>query len=920
MLFTITATKVFNVTKTDQNLYTDLNNYYYIDQDIVAVNSGDNSLDTLSANFLILRIDSLKGNQLDSLKIKKDGKDIYTITSVNLEVFKLDTHVIHKKYLTDDYLTFYENGVIIQDVFEGGVSEQAGLKSGDIILSVNRQYVESAREADNMIQSTETGGKIHYEILRNRDIYEIPVDVITYEIKIYEIIYFVIGLITLGLGLYIGLRKPKMKVARLASLSLVMLGALIANGFNMMGTTAIIPTRLTFILTSLSWVFIAAFTYPVTLHSLFYFPIENKVLVKSKWIYKSFYMITVLIVILRHIMAIYTGNSLILSLTSSIGNYIIFLYMGIFIVILLFTTNIEDIKKVKPVYISHIILLISLIFINSIPIFFTNSEFISNYESSNLSALFILALPLPFAYYMTIGNYHLLDLNIRFSRNILYVTAVLILRVILGGIFVFIAYKLITMDWNFPNIIFSRTVVSLTDAPVSAEFQSAMEHITIFISLMTTILILRYILKKAQERIDEIFNKVNIDFRTLSARLGQIAKHSENNTDELVNTAVNTIATGLMLKKSGVWLFNDDKLISHKYFGISLNIQLTEFANLYAKEILYEMREFKRPIPIDYLSNAVKDVLSNCGFEYVILLNTKEKNIGLLFIGEKLLESKFTKEDLTFLSDISEHTAVVLENALMRQDIIKQERLKNEVELARKIQMASMPKTNASIPGLDTAAISKPAYEVGGDFFDFYRQEGTKLAVIVGDVSGKGTSAALYMSNALGIVRTLSSFTSSPRDILCNMNDLIKKQIKKGNFITAVTAEADTTTQEMQISRAGHTPVYHFKSSNKEITKYQPNGLALGLTGSLTFDKILREQTIKYDIGDIFIFITDGVCEARNESKEEIGDSLIYKVLNSYHEYSADKILATLMKLLEQTTTGNYVDDVTALIIKAVKA
>jgi serine phosphatase RsbU (regulator of sigma subunit) len=602
----------------------------------------------------------------------------------------------------------------------------------------------------------------------------------------------------------------------------------------------------------------------------------------------------------------------------SITSVAIFAYMGIVILMLLFSTDIENMQKVKPIYISHIILLLVIAAKTSIRIFFSDVEIMASNDLSNANALLMFALPLPFAYYMTIGNYHLLDLNIRFSRNILYVTAVFILRVVLTSIFLIAGYKLITLNWEFPNVVFSRTVVSLTDTPASSELQKTMEHIAIFISLIAVLAFLRYIMKIAQERIDGLFNKVNVDFRTLSARLGQIAKHGENNTDELVNTVVNTIATGMMLKKASVWLFNDEKLVSHKYFGITLNAQLAEFANLYSNDILNEMLKFKAPAPVDYLSAEVKSVLTDCSFEYVILLSTKEKNIGLLLIGEKLLESKFTKEDLTFLSDIAEHTAVVLENALMRRDIIKQERLKNEVELARKIQMASMPKASASIPGLDTAAVSKPAYEVGGDFFDFYRQQETKLAVIVGDVSGKGTSAALYMTNALGIVRTLSNFTISPRDILCNMNAIIKKQIKKGNFITAVTAEADTDRKEISISRAGHNPVFHFKAASKEIVQYKPNGLALGLTGSSTFDKVLQEQTISYNEGDIFVFITDGMCEARNENDEEVGDSIIYSVLNSYHESSAEEILKTMMHHLEKISLGNYVDDVTALIIKSV--
>src|SRR5690606_18908610 len=115
--------------------------------------------------------------------------------------------------------------------------------------------------------------------------------------------------------------------------------------------------------------------------------------------------------------------------------------------------------------------------------------------------------------------------------------------------------------------------------------------------------------------------------------------------------------------------------------------------------------------------------------------------IGIILVGEKLSETAYQNDDLLFLSAISGQASVAIENSLLYEDLANQERYKHELEIARKIQLASLPMKTPNIPGLDIVGASIPALEVGGDFYDYLNGKSDSITIVIGDVSGKGTSA-----------------------------------------------------------------------------------------------------------------------------------------------------------------------------------
>jgi HAMP domain-containing protein len=189
---------------------------------------------------------------------------------------------------------------------------------------------------------------------------------------------------------------------------------------------------------------------------------------------------------------------------------------------------------------------------------------------------------------------------------------------------------------------------------------------------------------------------------------------------------------------------------------------------------------------------------------------------------------------------------------LLRQQAEK-ERLEEELRIARQIQMSLLPAQGAiTLPGLQIAALCLPAAEVGGDYYDLIPLSDTRLGVLVADVSGKGTSAALYMAELKGLVLSLSRIYSSPAALLAEANSILCSTLDSRSFITMTYAVVDSAARSMRYARAGHNPVVHLEASTGLTRVLTPQGLGLGLDRGQRFAEILEEAEVPLTSGDMF--------------------------------------------------------------------
>jgi len=212
--------------------------------------------------------------------------------------------------------------------------------------------------------------------------------------------------------------------------------------------------------------------------------------------------------------------------------------------------------------------------------------------------------------------------------------------------------------------------------------------------------------------------------------------------------------------------------------------------------------------------------------------------------------------------------------------ITERERMQKELEIARHVQMKLLPKESPRLPGYDVAGICIPATEVGGDYFDFISLGRGKLGIAVGDVSGKGVSAAIYMTLTKGILQSHVGFNDSPVTVLGRVNSLIYRTIEKGIFVSLFYAVLDTTARQLIYSRAGHNPGILLKQDSDDFESLHPPGMALGLDEGELFSSIIEENTVSLTVGDVLVFYTDGITEAMNVREEEYGEERLMKCIS----------------------------------------
>jgi phosphoserine phosphatase RsbU/P len=251
--------------------------------------------------------------------------------------------------------------------------------------------------------------------------------------------------------------------------------------------------------------------------------------------------------------------------------------------------------------------------------------------------------------------------------------------------------------------------------------------------------------------------------------------------------------------------------------------------------------------------------------------------------------------------------------------ITERQRLQQELEIARNVQMSFLPKTNPKLVELDIASRCAPALEVGGDYYDFIDAGDRRLGVVVGDVSGKGTQAAFFMTLTKGFVRALAEVSPSPSVVLTRVNKLFYENVDRGVFISMVLGIFDTSKRVLTVARAGHNPVIMRKTKADQVQVVNPMGLALGLDAGETFAKSIQEVEIPFQSGDLFVFYTDGFPEAMNKTLEEFGEDRLCQTVQKCAHGSAAEIMDGVfaeMKLFVGKAKQH--DDMTIVVVKVV--
>jgi serine phosphatase RsbU (regulator of sigma subunit) len=299
----------------------------------------------------------------------------------------------------------------------------------------------------------------------------------------------------------------------------------------------------------------------------------------------------------------------------------------------------------------------------------------------------------------------------------------------------------------------------------------------------------------------------------------------------------------------------------------------------------------------------------------VVPLLMRKTVLGALFVGKDITRG-FESDDVETVKSFADQAAMAVDNARLLEEQIEKERLSRELVIAREVQRKLLPQDLPTVTGLTVAASSVSAQEVGGDYYDFVEIDEGTWAFIVGDVSGKGTSAAFYMAELKGIFLALSALTDSPGVFLDHANRALANSMEKNVFISVVYGVLDLKREEFTLARAGHCPAI-FVNGNGSSRFLRTGGLGLGLDRGHLFKKVLQAETVQLKAGDVFVLYTDGVVESRNVTGEEYGYDRLMTAVCEHHGKTVEEMHSALLRDLNRFLGEKaYDDDMTLLVLK----
>lgn len=300
--------------------------------------------------------------------------------------------------------------------------------------------------------------------------------------------------------------------------------------------------------------------------------------------------------------------------------------------------------------------------------------------------------------------------------------------------------------------------------------------------------------------------------------------------------------------------------------------------------------------------------------ELVVPLLAQDRLIGVLDLESSQLAA-FTAEHERMLVALSSFIAIALENSRLYQEARENElRLQNDLDTAKEIQLQLLPRGAREVPGLDVTAAYVPARELGGDFYDFLPYGEGRLALALGDVSGKGTAAALYGSLAIGMLREHAvEHSAAPEVMLAMLNRRLHAARLEARFIALTFAVYDAMERTLAVANAGGTHPLLLRDG--KLTQIPVDGIPLGLFPEADYSV----STLPLRVGDVIVFASDGILESENAKQEEFGFDRLQSLLTSLPgETSVDDIAGAILRATDQFSGAGVPahDDRTLLVLR----
>ncbi len=292
-------------------------------------------------------------------------------------------------------------------------------------------------------------------------------------------------------------------------------------------------------------------------------------------------------------------------------------------------------------------------------------------------------------------------------------------------------------------------------------------------------------------------------------------------------------------------------------------------------------------------------------------LTDRGEVLGLIHVSADPSSRAFTTADLELLTGLSATAAMMLQNTRMHDESLLRDRLKYDLELAAKIQKSFLPREVVSVEGLELVAEYRAAYVVGGDFYDVFWVGDDRLAVFIGDISGKGVAAALLMARISSELRVAALAHVEPTNVLSAMNEAVLASDQPELFFTAIYLTFDVKTGTVVLANAGHPSPYRFHHDGRVEAITDGASSAIGILDNPGFES----TTFTLAQGDSLVLYTDGIIEASDVHGTLYGTDRLEACLNATRTSRPNEIVEQILRSVDEHATDTATSDDLTLFI-----
>ncbi len=787
--------------------------------------------------------------------------------------------------------------VRFENVKINGVTWNAGIRNGDYLISINGKRIKEPLQAQSILNKVAAGDYATYTVKKkNGELFDTKV----YIKKLINFSQLGIGLLAFFwqlIAFIVLMAKPDGRVQRVFyAVGATLILMLLFNYQRLPFMMGIFPLAILTDFLNAGGLIFGPF---LILHFFWIFPREFNFAKKKSVNYILYLLPAVILIstIIYRFLFVYDtpGRNIYYEKFYNVTNLILGLaFLAGFISLLVNYFRLKTAIERKPLSIILISYFLAiLVIIYSIFIAPAITDTVYNSPEFYMPIIILFILPVSFGY--SIFRYQLMDVSVVVKNTIIYGAA----TISIAAVYFLVIYLL----------------GQLISTAIGTEYKGVIAGI-IFIIFA---LVFQSTKDKFQDFLTEKFYPEQFAYQKILVGFSNDIT-TVVGLENILDTMTTTFAASLKINTFGIMLYShkEGEFTLVRSMGIekknlripAVNVQkIISEKHSITKTPVIEEEDLQRAFPVGY------KILIDSGVYTIIPMIIKEKLVGLMLIGLKHSGAKFAGKDLELLYAVANQSAIAIENARLYKSEAEKIKIERDLDLARKIQQSLLPKKIPDVEGLDISGEMIPAQQVGGDYFDLIPVGSDKLFVVVGDVSGKGLSASLYMTKLQTMIESACRPGREPKDILVEINRRIYESMERNWFVTMTLALFDMQMNKVKFCRAGHMPV--FAARNGKINKYRTVGLGIGLEKGKIFEKTLSEEEVQLNPDQIFAFFSDGVTEAMNEQMDLFGEDNLTKLLVNKNSFNSQEILHDIWKSISSYRGSAEVnDDMTMVLVK----